>query len=536
MRAGFENNEDGAGMAYVDDGELMIDKGYTTFEAFYEQYKELEGTRDMLIHFRAASPGTTISDEMCHPFMINDSLEVLDDGTNKYAFAVGHNGRLPWAIGKCGESDTHQFTEQMLTPLLRQNPYFLDYNHGILLLERFIGDINKMVIFRFNRENKKLSIYIINPKVGTGFKQARWVEGVWFSNDSYIKITKAPDYRVGQFSNDYDGHLPGMYSADSATGGAGASGSDKSEAKQTGTQGEGKEDKATKTAVEQQKDKGDEITEYIKSIDFGPDKNGWYWDFKIDCWKNTQTGLTAPNLDTRPKRPRYMLIRESHHKSIADKKKGDMLARLDKIGQWLAKAIEDQKKERESAPGADWPAVKSGAIGTNKDGDKVISIDVHDGGAETAEQKSARFRREGDQMRIDLRILTDDEFERKWGIFPNENWRTAVKEADAAAAAKSVTVPRDAGVLEEDEYDDVEEVLREHFTKKEQKLIFQAATRFWIDEFGVKEVKQTPRIERLKYMMQVLRNALSPNESTYNVLKWVRSGGLVDELSDSKRD
>jgi len=37
-------------------------------------------------------------------------------------------------------------------------------------------------------------------------------------------------------------------------------------------------------------------------------------------------------------------------------------------------------------------------------------------------------------------------------------------------------------------------------------------------------------------MMQVLRNALSPNESTYNVLKWVRSGGLVDELSDSKRD
>lgn len=493
LAAAFEANSDGAGMSYVDNGELMTDKGYCDFDSFYEAYKLVAGDRDMMIHFRAASPQMLISEEMCHPFVIDDNRIALEDGSAQFTFTVGHNGRLPWNPSKEGHSDTYMFTEEFLSPLLGQNPYFLDFAHGRMLLEKFVGDSNKLLIFRFDRETKELKHYIVNPKGGVGFKQAREVDGVWYSNDSYIPIVKHVNYRQFQgYCEEYgcgDGHYPNL-ALGYGNGGAGGSASAKSEADKKGeekTKASGENPQASKGIVDET---AEEIARSIQSSDFGVDQAGWYWDFSVDCWRNKNTGHCTAELMQRPKKPRYMITREINTKASADR---------------LAAAKAKEAAKSPPSVNANWPEVKAGAVGK--------------AGGGSPDSEGERFRKEGIQMRIDLSILSDDEFEVKWGVCPLQSWREAAKQCDSNKP-KPIVVPRDAGVLEDD-VDDVDEIFVELFDKKQQKIIMREASKFWASEFGGKNIREVPKVQRLKYMLQMLRNMTAPNASTESLLRYV---------------
>ena len=74
---GFDNNEDGAGFAYVQQDPnnpnrrvLRVEKGFMKFPKFYKRLQEL-GDEEMIIHFRRASPGMVVSEPMCHPFYVD---------------------------------------------------------------------------------------------------------------------------------------------------------------------------------------------------------------------------------------------------------------------------------------------------------------------------------------------------------------------------------------------------------------------------------------------------------------------------------
>lgn len=163
-------NGQGAGLTYVEDDKLIVDKGYFKFEELYEQI-EYHEEKEMIVHFRIASAGS-VKLENCHPF------HVQSDAHKQFSFAASHNGTLSWRSTK-EESDTFCFVEDILGPCLDRDPWFLDFLPGFAFLTRFCGDRNKMAIMRWDAKTKTSKIYIINKSAGIEDM------GCWFSNGTY---------------------------------------------------------------------------------------------------------------------------------------------------------------------------------------------------------------------------------------------------------------------------------------------------------------------------------------------------------------
>lgn len=97
----FTGNPDGAGFAYVHEGEVVIAKGYFKLSSFINAYNTIHDAygKDgaVLAHCRIATAGAVDADN-CHPFKIKGG-------------AMIHNGHL-WSTPD-GEkkSDTREFSE-----------------------------------------------------------------------------------------------------------------------------------------------------------------------------------------------------------------------------------------------------------------------------------------------------------------------------------------------------------------------------------------------------------------------------------------
>jgi predicted glutamine amidotransferase len=161
LEACWNSNSDGAGFAYVEDKKLHVIKGLMTYNDFIEAYIPHE-TKQLLLHFRIATHGG-ITEEMTHPFLIDDNLALI------------HNG----IINKINteddktKSDTWHFIEQYLKSFrtTRKNFWLLpEYQY---LIEDFIG--HSKLAFLDNHGRFK----IYNENLG------HWNSDCWFSNYSY---------------------------------------------------------------------------------------------------------------------------------------------------------------------------------------------------------------------------------------------------------------------------------------------------------------------------------------------------------------
>lgn len=104
LKTCWENNPDGAGMAWVDKGEINVFKELTNFNRFYNAYVKVRSNvkKPMLIHFRIATSGTKPEINM-HPFMISDKVAMI------------HNGTIAEFKGPYNDpkSDTYNFSEYL---------------------------------------------------------------------------------------------------------------------------------------------------------------------------------------------------------------------------------------------------------------------------------------------------------------------------------------------------------------------------------------------------------------------------------------
>jgi predicted glutamine amidotransferase len=155
LRACFENNQDGAGFAFVDaDGKLIVNKGYFQFQQFLDAYRPVEEKvhelGPMLVHFRISTGGTKTEDN-CHPFLFKHG-------------ALIHNGHFFSAIDN--RSDTHLLVDKIGDNLSLDSVRL----HKKAIEDAFTAH-NKVVILYPNRQYE-----IINEDKGT------WDNGVWFSN------------------------------------------------------------------------------------------------------------------------------------------------------------------------------------------------------------------------------------------------------------------------------------------------------------------------------------------------------------------
>ena len=160
-----DNNKDGCGFAYCNKGTVFINK-YMDFEDFYKDYKKVENKSNMLIHFRIATHGKVEVDN-CHPFKLNNRMALI------------HNGVISGYGVKESKPDTVDFIEKVIGNIsykMWNNPSF----------RTLVGDAigySKLAIL-----DKSGKYFIINEDKG------EWVDGVWFSNNSYKSKTYSYSY------------------------------------------------------------------------------------------------------------------------------------------------------------------------------------------------------------------------------------------------------------------------------------------------------------------------------------------------------
>lgn len=160
LSTAFRRNPHGAGFAYAKNGKVTIKKGFFSFEAFWKSYRRMSKDRAMLIHFRWATHGAHTKDN-CHPFRLTPTTAMIHNGTI-HGVKVANEG-----------SDTSNFCDRMLRPLMKTHPKFIYTNHGRKILGLAIGD-SKIVIMDADG-----SAVICNENKG------HWDNDCWYSNESY---------------------------------------------------------------------------------------------------------------------------------------------------------------------------------------------------------------------------------------------------------------------------------------------------------------------------------------------------------------
>ncbi len=158
----WDNNPDGAGILYKEDGRLKIYKQLTSFSKFLRKYKSVIQGSNCLVHFRVTSAGSTTLANI-HPFMVNSNLGLI------------HNGTIWKLKPKAGSQRSDTWG---LTQLLKDvPPDFLKFNGMLTLIEELCG--SSKVAFMDNEE----SFTIINESLGH-YRE----DGNWCSNHSYEDV------------------------------------------------------------------------------------------------------------------------------------------------------------------------------------------------------------------------------------------------------------------------------------------------------------------------------------------------------------
>lgn len=156
----WESNNDGAGIMYVDNGKIIVNREMHSFNEFMKLKKHADKLNsNIVMHFRIATSGG-INEKNCHPFKVNNDVYFC------------HNGILDIEVPKNSNiNDTQIFNNSFMKGLPNN---FVQNDSIMQLIEFTIGNRNKFVFLDSSGQ-----FYILNENAG------RWDSGAWFSNDSY---------------------------------------------------------------------------------------------------------------------------------------------------------------------------------------------------------------------------------------------------------------------------------------------------------------------------------------------------------------
>lgn len=175
IRTMFDNNPDGAGLMWVENNRVHIEKGFMKYKSFAKALDKLEARLDLVktpvvMHFRITTHGGT-KPENCHPFPITDSIGALKKTTSHTDVGVVHNGIISITPRK-DISDTMEYIASQLAPLKRALPNFYENKHAMTLVQNAID--SKMAFL-----TKEGKIYTTGDFIEDN--------GMLYSNHSYQK-------------------------------------------------------------------------------------------------------------------------------------------------------------------------------------------------------------------------------------------------------------------------------------------------------------------------------------------------------------
>lgn len=155
LAAGWRGNRDGAGFAYLRDGQVIVNKGHMTLDSLLSAYDAdfiNHQNSPFLIHFRT-STGGTLSKENTHPF------------SGKYGAFI-HNGVF-YGMGNSVKSDTAEFADIIADITEEQLPKVL------AKVEKHVG-WSKCVFL-----TPSGALHFIDERSGY------WDGDIWYSNLGY---------------------------------------------------------------------------------------------------------------------------------------------------------------------------------------------------------------------------------------------------------------------------------------------------------------------------------------------------------------
>ena len=197
----FNNNSDGAGLMYVKNNQVMIDKGYMTFNDFYKRIKELKKEfnsdlteKAIVFHFRIGTSGKN-DKQTTHPFPITNNEEELRRIKTTCSVGMAHNGIISDYTYDKVLSDTQTFIRDYVSVFKELDKKFYKNKRVMGLLEK---QAKSKLCFLDNKEN----IYCLGDFTtdngiiysNTTYKTSRYcyTDNNYFSWESYLPKKAEP--------------------------------------------------------------------------------------------------------------------------------------------------------------------------------------------------------------------------------------------------------------------------------------------------------------------------------------------------------
>ena len=140
----FENNSDGAGFMLTYKKQVMIEKGFKTYNDFKnaldKAVKKYGEDAPYVLHFRISTQGGTRQD-CCHPYPLSHDMNDLRKLRFKTDIGIAHNGIISLtSMGyktQVTYNDTMLFITDFLSLIIDDKKYYKD-NKKLLLIERLV--------------------------------------------------------------------------------------------------------------------------------------------------------------------------------------------------------------------------------------------------------------------------------------------------------------------------------------------------------------------------------------------------------------
>jgi predicted glutamine amidotransferase len=177
----FINNPDGAGLMFPKGNEVVIRKGFMSYNALIEDINTVQNemhsslkTLEMVLHFRHATHGN-ICPQNCHPFPCVSNIKDLKKLNISTSIGIAHNGIIDFCT-----AHSYSSYKQKQSKISDTQVFVRDYLSKLTDKELFNSVIQGLI---FEATNSKFAVMTAKKTelIGSFIKH----RGVFYSNSSY---------------------------------------------------------------------------------------------------------------------------------------------------------------------------------------------------------------------------------------------------------------------------------------------------------------------------------------------------------------
>ena len=182
LKTCFNHNSDGAGLMYVDKGQVVIEKGFMDFNSLEKHFSVLckkfndFKNKALVIHCRIGTSGTNTK-ENTHPYCISEDYKDLHKTRVLCSLGMVHNGIIhdyTPVDNKFNTNDTQEFIMKYVAPMYK---HYRDFYKNEYVLSGLKDITNSKLVFLDTNED----LYYVGDFVED--------DGVKYSNTTYKPYT-----------------------------------------------------------------------------------------------------------------------------------------------------------------------------------------------------------------------------------------------------------------------------------------------------------------------------------------------------------